>query len=176
MLKNNILSETLAPYDLWIRSGDLVSDYNLFYNSRPLNIYWHPRRTTWSGYTETSGQDMHTITGHLPQFTSPGNFNFRLSPGSPGIDAGGLLTQATSSGSGRVIQVLDASYFTNGFAIARGDRIRVGSNNPVEVEDVDYEKKILTIDKNISWNMGDGISYPFSGRRPDIGAFEYVRK
>jgi parallel beta-helix repeat protein len=176
VLKNNILSETLAPYDLWIRSGDLVSDYNLFYNSRPLNIYWHPRRTTWSDYTETSGQDIHTITGHLPQFISPANSNFRLSPGSPGIDAGGLLTQATSSGSGRVIQVLDASYFTNGLAIVRGDRIQVGSNNPVEVEDVDYEKKILTIDKNISWNMGDGISYPFSGRRPDIGAFEYVRK
>jgi parallel beta-helix repeat protein len=176
VLKNNILSETLAPYDLWIRSGDLISDYNLFYNSRPLNIYWHQRRTTWSGYTETSGQDIHTITGHLPQFISPANSNFRLPPGSPGIDAGGVLTQATSSGSGRVIQVLDASYFTNGLAVARGDRIQVGSNNPVEVEDVDYEKKILTIDKNISWNRGDGISYPFSGRRPDIGAFEYVKK
>ncbi len=176
VLKNNILSDTLAPYDLWLRCKDLISDYNLFSNSRSLNVYWHPRRVTWSNYTQASGQDIHTITRRLPEFISPADFNFRLSSGSPGIDAGDFLTQAASSGSGKVIQVLDVSYFTNGFAIARGDRIQVGSNNPVEVEDVDYGKKILTINKNISWNMGDGISYPFSGRRPDIGAFEYVRK
>lgn len=173
VFKNNILSETTAPNDFWIGGKDYVSDYNLFYNTRGLAVYWLTNKVSWSEYLTLSGQDAHSITQQNPKFTSPANNDFHLQLGSPAINTGDFLTRTTGSGSGNVITVLDAGYFTNGFGVVPGDSIKVGANSPITVTEVDYTKKTVAVDKNISWSKGDGVSYPYSGSTPDLGAYEY---
>jgi parallel beta-helix repeat protein len=176
VLKNNILSETTAPHDLWMGSKKYVSDYNLLHNTRSLVVYWLTGKVTWPQYLTLSGQDVNSITEQHPKFTSPSNHNFRLQSGSPAIDAGDFLTRTVGSGSGNIITVRDASHFTNGLGVAIGDTIKVGTNIPVAVAEVDYTKQRIRVDKNISWASGDGVSYLYSGSAPDLGAYEYERK
>lgn len=176
VFKNNIVSETTAPNDLWIGGKDYVSDYNLVYNTRRLVVYWLTNKVSWSEYLALSGQDTHSITQQNPKFTSPANNDFHLQRGSPAINTGDFLTRTAGSGSGNVITVLDASYFTNGFGVVTGDTIKVGTNGPLIVTDVDYTKKTITVDKNIAWSKSDGVSYPYSESAPDMGVYEYVRK
>jgi hypothetical protein len=81
------------------------------------------------------------------------------------------MTRTSNSGSGRVIGVGEARYFTDGFEVIAGDLIKVGVNNPVRITEVDYGANTLTVDQNISWSKGDGVSYPYSGSAPDMGAY-----
>jgi hypothetical protein len=176
VFKNNILSDTMAPHDLWTRSNDYISDYNLIWNTRGLVVYWLTGKVPWSQYLAASGQDAHSIAEKDPKFTFPEDHKFYLQPESPAIDAGDFLTRTVDSGMGNIIQVWDASFFTNGFGVTSGDLIQVGENRPVTVMQVDYTKKTIKVDENISWKKGDGVSYPYSGSAPDMGAFEYAGK
>jgi len=47
----------------------------------------------------------------------------------------------------------------------------VGVNNPVRITKVDCGTNRITVDKNISWSKGGGVSYPYSGSAPDMGAY-----
>jgi hypothetical protein len=38
--------------------------------------------------------------------------------------------------------------------------------------DIDYSTNQITVAQPISWNAGDGVSLPYSGAAPDLGAFE----
>ena len=111
----------------------------------------------------------------LPRFVSdnPDKPNFQLRPDSPMIDAGDHLTRTKAGGSGKTIPVRDAAYFFDGFDIVQGDLVQVGSNLPVRVTAVDYPNNTLTISKSITWKSNDGVSLPYEGNAPDIGAFEF---
>ena len=50
--------------------------------------------------------------------------------------------------------------------------IVIGKNTPVRVKKIDLQKNIIVVDRKISWNAKDAISFQFSGRSPSIGAFE----
>ncbi len=174
VLKNNIISETTQPLDLYIGGcKDYVSDYNLLYNTRNLNVYWLTDDVSWSQYLTSSGQDTHSITQQNPKFNSPTNDDFHLRSDSPGVDAGDFLTRTVGSGIGKVITVLDARYFSNGFGVVTGDLIKVGINNTVTITNVDYGTNTITVDKNISWSNSDEVSYPYAESAPDMGAYEY---
>ena len=97
----------------------------------------------------------------------------RLQANSPCIDAGVPLTKTVGSGSGNEIPVEDAGYFTDGFDIGDGDLIRVGAYDSLRIVDIDYENNRITVDRNISWNSGDGVSLTYYGSAPDMGAYEY---
>jgi len=107
-----------------------------------------------------------------PQFQSPDTDDFRLKDGSPCIDAGAPLTVTTSDGSGRDVPVEDALYFCDGFEMIAGDMVTVGSNAPAQITTVDYEGKVLTLDRAIEWKQGDTVNLPFSGAAPDMGPYE----
>ena len=53
----------------------------------------------------------------------------------------------------------------------QGDVIQIGVN-VVRVLKVDAPSRKLRIDRKITWKAGDGVSLPWKGARPDIGAFE----
>jgi len=96
----------------------------------------------------------------------------RLQAGSPCLDAGAPLTLTSGPGSGTEIPVLDAEYFVDGFGIVEGDLVRVGSADPARVTAVDYQSSVITVNRSLSWEDGDGVCLAYSGSGPDMGALE----
>jgi parallel beta-helix repeat protein len=169
--RNNILAESTAPIDLQV-AQDFLSNHNIVYNTRTPSISWKGSTMSWNSYKASSGQDANSIASS-PQFTSPSTEDFHPAAGSPAIDAGEILAHATSAGTGTTIVVDVVRYFSDGYGIAPGDLVQVGTNAPVRLVAVDLSNKTLTVDKDIRWGSGDGVSYPFTGSLPDIGAYEY---
>jgi hypothetical protein len=99
-----------------------------------------------------------------------------LSGKSPLIDRGASLTQARVAGSGNMVSVQDAGWFSDGFGVVSGDLIQIGANPPVRVMSVSTTTDTLVFAQGVElqWNKGDGVSLPYSGRAPDIGAYEYI--
>lgn len=169
--KNNIECESLSPVDMSVWYQSHILDYNDYFNNRDLKVSWQGANKTWQQYLSASGCDNNSITQN-PLFVDPANKDFTLQQNSPCIDKGGFLTKTTNSGSGKTLVVENARYFTDGFGVIDGDLIQVGSNSTVRIAKVDYDTNTLTIDRSMSWKKGDGVSYPYSGSAPDIGAYE----
>ncbi len=106
-----------------------------------------------------------------------GGYDFQLNEESQCVDSGTFLTHTASGGSGNQIQLEMARYFTDGFGSeGQGDVIRIGVNEPVQITHIDYETHTITVARNLTWSQGDGVSFPFYGSMPDVGAYEYVRQ
>jgi hypothetical protein len=110
-----------------------------------------------------------------PKFVNEANYDFHLQSTSPAIDKGGWLTTITSStGSGTTFTVADASYFMDGWGIIEGDAIQLqGQATTARITNVNYDTNTITVNRSLSWSNGQGISQPYSGIAPDIGAYEY---
>ena len=107
-----------------------------------------------------------------PLFLNAASHDFHLAPGlSPCIDAGGPLTTTVAAGSGTVVPVADALFFTDGYGLIDGDIIRIGSHR-VRVTDVNYPSSQLTVDTSINWTAGQPVYADYNGAGPDLGAFE----
>jgi len=99
--------------------------------------------------------------------------NYELMPDSPCVDSGSFLTTTSSPGSGNQVHVADARYFSDGLGLINGDEIRIGNNEIARVTAIHYEENRITLDREIRWTAGDGVSYPYRGDFPDMGAYEY---
>jgi len=108
-----------------------------------------------------------------PQFRDESEYNFVLTPDSPCIDAGAFLTECVDLGVGYELRVEDAGYFSDGWGVISGDKVNVGFNPPVRVVHIDYESNRIVVNALISWQVGDPVSLTYSGRSPDVGAFEF---
>jgi parallel beta-helix repeat protein len=169
IFKNNIVSETANVIDLFQDScTGFESDFNDFFNTRPLAIKWNQSQTDWSTYQAVSGQDAHSLTSD-PFFADPTTFDFSLQSASPLIGKGAVLARTTNAGNGKTITVTDASYFSDGFGIGRGDSVVIGSNR-ANITAIDYINNSISIDQVINWNKDDAVSFPFDGIAPDMGA------
>jgi hypothetical protein len=137
-------------------------------------------RTASPRYFNSTYRTFSDNTQENPLFVDADDRDFHLQPNSSMIDAGGFLTTvAGASGSGRQMAVEDASYFYpgNGIQGEVGDLVRLeGQESDVRIVDVDYEKNILGLSESITWKKGQGVSLPYSGSRPDMGAFEFTPK
>lgn len=103
-----------------------------------------------------------------------GRYNFKLKKESGCIDQGTVLTRTVTAGSGTVVALESARCFTDGFGIpGQGDVIQIGDQKNILILSADYTNHRITIDRSISWKAGDGVSYPYNGQNPDIGAVEY---
>lgn len=167
--KNNIVAETMNMLDLLQNScSGFVSDYNNFFNTRPLAIEWNQSQLDWSTYLVESGQDANSLTGK-PFFTDPTAFNFSLQAASPLIGKGTILAWTIDAGSGVTVIVTDASYFSDGFGIGIGDPIVIG-NSRANIVAIDYLSHSITVDRVIHWDKNDAVSFPYDGVAPDMGA------
>jgi len=138
-------------------------DYNLAFNPDcGSSCYWR----------DPVNSEAHAILNQNPQFANYAGDDFHLQGSSPAVDSAGVLTTTASSGSGTQIVVQDAGYFIDGWGRGLGDRITVGSNDPVRITGIDYATNSITIDRSISWNGGDGVTYAYLGSSPDRGAYE----
>jgi parallel beta-helix repeat protein len=167
--KNNIVSETANVIDLFQDScTGFESDFNDFFNTRPLVIKWNQSQTDWSTYQAVSRQDAHSLTSD-PFFADPTTFDFSLQSASPLIGKGAVLARTTNAGNGKTVTVTDASYFSDGFGIGSGDSIVIG-NNRANIIAIDYINNSISIDQVINWNKDDAVSFPFDGIAPNMGA------
>ncbi|MHC4400704.1 MAG: right-handed parallel beta-helix repeat-containing protein [Planctomycetota bacterium] len=111
-----------------------------------------------------------------PRFVDADADDYRLSAGSPCIDAGGALTRTARAGEGRVLPVLDARWFYDGFGIAGqvGDLVFVGDDRrAAQVARTDVDNNVLHLDRDVRWRAGEPVSLPYVGRAPDLGAMEH---
>jgi len=110
-----------------------------------------------------------------PQFADPDKGDYRLKAASKCIDAGGPLTGTVSSGHGTNITVRDALFFTDGYGVVEPDAIAVGSKR-VKIVKIDYGTNTLTVAEKISWKKDAPVSLDYSGKAPDMGAYETGRE
>jgi hypothetical protein len=121
-----------------------------------------------------SDKGPHDLWGVDPKFVDAAKRDYHLQSTSPCIDAGTFLTTTASAGSGTKLPVTDARLFVDGFGIADGDSIQLqGQTQVAKVTQIDYSTNTLTLDTTLTWAKGLGVSAPYSGTAPDIGAFEH---
>ncbi len=173
-IKNNIFSsEGEAPFmfkDISNKTSSWIMDYNIYKDISFIQVGRNYR--SFSEYKSKSGKDEHSFALNNLYFKDEAKRDFHLKENSEAIDKGGFLTFTSSSGEGRIIEVLDASYFTDGYGLKEGDLIKVG-NERVRVVDVNYASNTIEVDRDIKWSKGEGISYNYYGTAPDIGAYEF---
>ncbi len=128
------------------------------------------------GNTSAVKLENNAILSKSPGFRDEAAADFRLSAGSPMIDAAGFATRTTAAGSGTVLPVEDAAYFYDGFGIPgeRGDVVQLeGQTGRARIVAIDYPKNTLTLDQPLRWEKRQGVHLGYSGSRPDLGAFEF---
>jgi len=161
--------------------------HNLLFGSKPgdktVRYDWaFPNATTWPGLRmtaeEANWQKPAQFTGNIeadPFFVDPERDDYHLQAQSVGVDAGKPLATVRERGSGHVMSVDDARPFFDGFGIPgeRGDLVFVGpEKKQAIITKADIAANVLTLDRELSWDAGDGVSLPFAGEAPDLGAYE----
>jgi len=143
---------------------------NIFHFNRGGNLYYNlptlqgpsPPQADWVTFVDNTWDN--------PQL----NADMSLQSGSPALNNGIPLAEATGTGYGNQIPVSHAFYFYPQVQILNlivpGDNIFVGANENLEILSIDYENNILVIDKQISYSTGDKISLSRYGMTPNIGA------
>ncbi len=159
--------------------ADLVVMNNIFWQNKDgrsvsFRSGADPARQFFSHNWQEAG-DPHFANDETPADPfKPELLDFRLKATSPCIDAGGFLTRTTADGQGTAIPVTDAGFFTDGYGVVEGDLIQLeGDARQLRVLQVDYDGNVIQVDAPIAWKEGQGVSQPFSGARPDIGAYEH---
>ncbi len=177
-----ISSETYhSPNKPW----PLYPYYNYFLNNLvgddPGNndVFQYTTATYTDNWNLTAVESEHGlyISGNIqvnPEFANAGAADFRLTGSSAAIAKGAHLAQTTAAGTATAVPVNDAYFFSNGFGVVPGDRVKIGSNAPVSVTGVNYSGGVLTVNSQITFQKGDFVDLAgFSGSAPDIGAFAY---
>jgi hypothetical protein len=175
-LNNNLYFDAMGPTKFLMNMPGGVKEVVTGFDQ------WRNVLTSYAGYDYLGGKDEQSLQAD-PQFvnvpTYPVDYdpswNFGLRDGSPAIDAGRPVTSAMESGSGSTsIIVEDARFFCDGFGVADGDLIKIGSGEAVRIASIDTLSNTITLESPRSWNNGDGVHLAYEGAAPDIGAFEFV--
>jgi hypothetical protein len=192
-IKNNIFGGHRPGEIAVLPNADLDIDNNLYFNSpaagfidyRGTNNWTILRFSAWKtllqGYSSVKGKDAHSIEADPLLVNAPKNltgrhelFDFRLKSESPAVNAGAFIAKTAAAGSGTVIRVDDARNFFDGWGVTPGDLIQLqGQTQRVRIVGIDYAANTLTLDTNLSWSAGQGVTLAYNGTAPDIGAFEF---
>lgn len=179
VFKNNVSMDGTSQ-NIYIQSrvnsgfdGNIVTG-NCFYNpSRPNSMIdvngIGENSLTWFQSNHSSNVFGNTETN--PSFVSSANADFTFNTNSGCIDKGVALTTTRSQGSGTVVPVSDAGYFTDGMGLISGDLIRVGTQEAT-ITSIDYTNNNLTVNKSLTWSSNTPVNLPYAGNAPDPGAHE----
>ena len=143
-------------------------DYNGFFPLVSLQNQVIINNTIYKSLEDLKNRSPHSISANDPLLNS----DFTLKPNSVCIDSGGFLTFVKKSGSSNRVEVEDARYFTARWKMQKGERVKIGDDIAI-IRDVDYDSNVIVLDRNIDFIKGEGVSYEYSGNKPDIGAYEF---
>jgi hypothetical protein len=129
---------------------------NLFAGSIPNSVIsaWPGSGNTLAWYESNHPTLFVNDIEQNPVFESESNLDFTLKSSSPMIDSGRFLTSTSGSGTGTTINVIDASFFYDGFGIPGelGDLILLeGETNPLRIVTTDYASIFISVDINVTW-------------------------
>lgn len=120
-----------------------------------------------------------TFTNNLersPEFMDATANDFRLAKQSGLIDAGAFVTTTAGAGTETTeMHLHDTGYFYDGFGIEgeAGDLIQLeGEKETALITQIDAKSGKVTLNRPLSWRDGQGVALAYSGKAPDIGAFE----
>lgn len=185
---NNLLQGNLGKHPVYVGTGSAILDGNLYSGLAPFQALWTDRNGKetyilsdsqgWTDYLRATQQDAHSHFQESEVVSSNGDTP-RPSPNSSAIDGGQPLTRTLSAGTGTEIQVADVSCFSAGLknrvgeTILSGDEIMV-ADAAVRVVAVDRAAAVLKVDREVTWQEGDPVTYRYYGAAPDVGAFEPI--
>jgi hypothetical protein len=196
VIKNNIIGGNHQGEISVRTTADLSEaeiDGNLYFNSDGVLLVdvdsaWHWERVAFETFRDRLraipgpiGDEEHSFTvvdpGLVVATDAPigeGPFDFSLQSDSPAIDSGLFLTSTLSAGSGNQLHVVSANYFFDGYDIVDGDLIQLeGQKTIAQITSIDYETNTITVDRELSWAAGQGVSLAYHGAAPDMGAYEF---
>ncbi len=166
-------------------------DYNLLWVKKVARHRWRPYADDLAAWRAKTGFGGHSVAAD-PLFVDPGRGDFRLRRGSPAVHAGRPLAAAVGSGrdsnlleitnQGSYVYVVQLHRGRHGAAppedrplrspFEPGDFVQIGLGERARVAEV-IDRTHLKLDRKVSWKDGDWVTFPFKGKAPDIGAYEY---
>ncbi|MDD4538550.1 MAG: carbohydrate binding domain-containing protein [Lentisphaeria bacterium] len=111
-----------------------------------------------------------------PRFVALAAGDVRPAADSVVIDAGVPLATVVADSDGDVLRVSDARPFYDGYGIPgeTGDELMIGpAKSPARVVRADLVAGVLQLDRAVTARRGDGVSLPYAGAAPDLGAYEF---
>jgi len=187
--KNNIFYSTDPDDpDMYINYINAPANMSVTYSNWSYNMWWRgdngAEDDTWWAYdgidhnlaTWNANDEVYNDVRDDPEFADAVGSDFTLNTNSPCIDAGDWLTTTDGGGSGNIITVHEANYFSPGLSTlsVSGDNIFVGDDTNLEITAVDYNAETITVNRSITWADGEAVSLSsYYGSAPDIGAYEY---
>jgi hypothetical protein len=192
--KNNIFANTqllgfqAAEKDSWVynwclytQPGYLIKNnivtHNAFTGATTTRWRWQHSRDSFEGWEDRSSELYDNIWNVDPGFVDANNRDFTLQGNSQVIDAGAWLTTITSSTASGMssFTVDDAGYFYDGWGIpgGTGDVIKTAGGKVTTIQSINYDTNTLTVSPAIDIVQGEGLTLNYSGKAPDIGAYEY---
>jgi len=192
-MKNNVIGfHKVADIALPLaHKNDIDIDYNLYAGGRWINRQTkQPTRLntleSWQTALRTvgfKGYDQHSsvvqsavalqFVNLLAQPTTRSHevYDFNSARTSPAYQSGGPLTFTTSAGSGAVVPVKDAGYFTDWFGRTDvPDELVYMNGKEYKVVKVDYEQNTIKLNKDAEWTANTpvfwGAEKPNRGLQP----------
>ncbi len=155
MVKNNIFDLMDAGYPYVLTGVNSLGDYN--------DVYACAHAASPAGANDIATD---------PLMVSPTTDSYGLQSASPAKNAGSWLTTiTTATGSGTSFAVGDAGYFFDGETVITGDSIKLSNGQAGIITDI--TTNTITLDRSVSWTVGDGVALSYVGTAPDMGAYEY---
>lgn len=157
--------------DVWLVNNSIGNSNPTQYNLNateaepPLRV----THTNWFGGVPRAGAGQ-AVLDEDPRFVDRHAGGFGLRGNSPNRDAGTSLTRAAATGSGEVLPVEDAGFFSDGWRAFPGDTIQLNGQRARVLEVLDGDR--LRLDRPLAWEKRDGVALPFVGDAPDLGAVE----
>ncbi len=151
-----------------------ISTLTGLWDARGLMFYYtDPAAQVVAGNWHEAGDPGFDDIEHPADPARPPTSRFQLRPDSPCVDGRVFLATTASAGAGTEIPVADAGYFSDGREVVEGDVIQIeGTTDRARIVAIDYERNVLTVDEALVWVAGQGVSLPYDGAAPDIGAPE----
>lgn len=122
----------------------------------------------WPGQNCIAKDPLFVANGETWQST-----NLNLQDSSPCINSGTYPFTTSFSGSGTVVTLKKLIAGLDARQVFRpGDLIRIEDSGEYEILSVESSSQIK-LKSSATWSSGKGIWFPWSGLRPDMGAYEY---